>query len=183
MPKPRQWAVEAHPKRKQIIEALLSGASSRAVSRDIAPDISHQSINLYRRKVLKPAIRTAAKLVSTNNSADSPARTTAELVETSRQVCAAAPFVERLRADESRLERALDGSERERDWKGLAAVARVKQGGIRLEAELSGVLAAQQAGPVTNIMIVNASPEQVQTPIEVIDAEIIDVGASSPQDE
>lgn len=52
-------AIDRHPSRKKIIDAMLSGVSDRKVAK--MAGVSHVAVNAYRREVLQPQLETAAK--------------------------------------------------------------------------------------------------------------------------
>ena len=52
-------AIDRHPNRKKIIDAMLAGESDRKVAK--MAGVSHVAVNAYRREVLGPQLQTAAK--------------------------------------------------------------------------------------------------------------------------
>jgi len=52
-------AIDRHPNRKKIIDAMLAGESDRKIAK--MAGVSHVAVNAYRREVLQPQLETAAK--------------------------------------------------------------------------------------------------------------------------
>lgn len=157
MPAPGQWAVDNHENREQILAAMATGKDLPWIRANLAPDISRMALGRYRAKVALPALRNQLQQLAAKGNAVEPADIRKAGREVSEQVSAAQPILETLRADKERLDQAWSWAEGEVvekdgthvrqgfDAKGVAAIARVKQGGLRMEAELTGALDTQSS--------------------------------------
>jgi hypothetical protein len=178
MPAPGKWAVDAHPKRAEILAAMANGARDIDIHRNITPDISARTISKYRKAVFRPAV-TIALQVARN-------KPLSEMTEKPRdvlaQVSAADPILATMRAEAAQRNGWIGAAETDPEHGGTAnhqalySHDRNRLQQHRLHAELVGALTKETAGPTTNIMIINASPDQAKVPTEVLDAEIVDAG-------
>lgn len=186
MGRPGEWAVDSHPRRAEILEAMATGMTNIDIHRNIAPDISRHGLGNYRRKIFRPAATIALQLAENKSLKEISGSSTNVQDRATAQVSAAAPLLATMRKEAEQRNRWIGCAEDDPEGMNHQALYGHDRNRLqehRLHAELVGALTKETAGPVTNIMIVAAAPGQAEPPIDVIDGEIIDVGASSPQDE
>jgi hypothetical protein len=160
-------AVEDHPQRQAIIDALLAGESIRTVASRCVPPVSPASVQRYRAKVLKPAMRIArAKLQQVQqlgSNAQSPvelSRLQADLNHRANHAAqrienAAGPLLDRLAKKAHRREEWFTIARAKQDTRGFAALDSVDSRDIELEAKLTGAI---QTGESININVLVAVP-------------------------
>lgn len=179
MPASGKWAVDQHPNRDQIIKAMASGHRLDSIRSALAPSISREALGRYRRKIVAPGLGIALQLYAPKGLAETPAKNSTAIT----QVAAADPILATMHAEAEQRNRWIGKAEADPEHnkgpnhQALYGHDRNRLQGHRLHAELVGALTKETAGPVTNIMIVNAEPQQVKTPTDVLDAEVVDVGS------
>jgi transcriptional regulator with XRE-family HTH domain len=136
--------IDMHPDKKKLIDMLLAGVSCREVAK--VAGISHTAVANYKRKVIKPALRTAAKLREVNELQRDSVEAARETGELTRAVIAADPFISRVSRQYEHLDKAYQLAEDKEDPRAIAAVATADSRVTELHARLDGRLDAQPTG-------------------------------------
>ena len=110
MPLPRP-AIDLLPeaKRQQIVDALLSGRTTRDVAKMVG--ISFQQVAQYKRKHLYPAMHTAVRAVRQFGVEVESVSGVCQAVELTKSLTKGSPFLERHQQLWDRIENALDYAE------------------------------------------------------------------------
>ncbi len=143
-------AIDVHPQKQQIIDALLEGRPYGEILGWCNPPLCSKTLQRYKTGPLRDAIRRAEEkrrkkrarhLERLGASTLDPAKAqdrgavTKTLAETS-----ADPFLERLMERQARRERLLRVAEAKDDIRGYAMLDSCEHRDIRLQAELAGIL-------------------------------------------
>lgn len=177
--------------RSKIVSDLLSGASQTAVARKLG--VSRQAVSQYTRRVLRPAMQSAAKLQSLQGLSSDPSQLTAENKLLVRQAVSS-PFMERhsyvwdvVQESLERGRRAVqvtkDGDAVGEDLAVLAPLLNQAHKSLELLGKATGELQDKSAAPVVSIQIVvpanpSAAPRvEFGTGEGVIDVGFEDIGA------
>ncbi|MFH1635801.1 MAG: hypothetical protein ABIG63_17555 [Chloroflexota bacterium] len=166
-------AIESHPNKQKIIDAMLEGKPSRYIREHFAPDLHYTTIARYKRTTLAQHIRTARKLLQNNHTVVNSTHPAQQLAIATQQVSSAQPFVSRLKAREDRREGWMKKAEDKEDFRALAALDRNEHGDIRLEAELTGALAGQQQQPGAPAVVIVMPSLPGPQPADVVDVEVV----------
>lgn len=170
-------AIDKHPKRSQIIDAMEAGIPCREIQRTVAPDLHHSTISRYKRTSFDPAKKMALKMLEKEGITNIDERGSEDLARATEAVCAAGPYIRRLKEREERRERWMQSAEDKADFRALSSLDRNELGDIRLAAELTGVLAApQQANSGPYIVVIMP---QGRAELPVIDDAEVDVKLGS----
>jgi hypothetical protein len=205
---PNTPSIDALPAdiRQQVIDKLIAGASSRAVSQWLSQRghrVSFAAVNRYNQKCIKPALKIGAQIQQTqalerkqDTSLVESARAVADVT---KQVLKAEPVLARTEwvwdelkggVEETRADWVTDPADKKRrefrpaDIKARASLLNVARGLIETEAKAlmhPGFVAAAVT-PVTQNNTIIVMPgrtafEQVQPQAEVIDVEVIDASS------
>lgn len=179
-------AVESHPKRKEIIDALLSGESARSVVKRLGLSLSHHCLSRYMKENVAPALRRntiASKVIRQSGLANERG----ELDENSRQVMdatkaalAANPIIARVEKKYSRYDRWFAGAEEQGDFRALASIDGAESKALELHARLSGLLDGPQSQSHSIVLIMPQSalpqapaPRQIEQ-ADVIECQVVD---------
>lgn len=175
-------AIEGHPQRHKIIEALLAGQTLKQIAAWTEPAVSTAAICRWRRNAIAPANQALSAIAPNNDIHAIPtaAHVDHQAVTRVALLNAADPFLTAVAHQTTRrarwmrdIEDAGDYSDNGPDYKTLAVLDRNDQSGLELHARLAGRLDAP-AQNQTNIMIVcpASHTEAVQEP----DVVTIDIG-------
>lgn len=176
MPVSGQWAVDIHPNRDQIIQAMAAGTALLEIRRTLCPNISRDALGRYRKQIVAPGMNVALQLSDPKRLSEVPGKEGHAL----RQVSASEPILAALRADRERRDTWIDKAEVGPDGMDHHALIGHDRNNLsqhRLHAELTGALSKEQVGPVTNIMIVATAPQDAASPHQ---AEVVDVQDLAP---
>ena len=170
-------AVEKHPQRQQIIDAILAGESLRAIGARVVPHLHHTSIARFKLQLLKPAIHSLRGVSPERNRMKSLALSAGINGDAGEQASLAQDAVRQeihnsvSKLDE-RLEAWIADAEKANEGKplhpALSAHTRNVLSSLELRAKLSGLLTD---GTVTTINVAmvqaDSSPSQAQEPPSV----------------
>jgi hypothetical protein len=165
------YAVDGHPERAKIIEAILAGIPVRQIAQSIGPPpISHHAIAKYRRDVVVPTLKNSSVLSKVLHfQGVNPVECLQDRGE--RELARAAlvsdPVMERLRQRAAERERLMAIAEAKEDIRGWAAVDRNDLTALELEAKLTGRLEAGSGG----------NPVQIVVPVTVNVSDNVEGGA------
>jgi transcriptional regulator with XRE-family HTH domain len=171
-------SIDQHPKRNQIIDAILAGQSLRKVAK--LAGVSHTAIADYKRKVVAPAVKNSAKSLVKNNVPAEVSEHIQECTELTHQAVAENPVISRVLEKMERYPRWLQAAENAADYRALSSLDGAETRTLELQAKLLGLL-QDTAGTTTNVQILvlppstrPESPQSAQGQIgggEVIDVE------------
>ena len=165
--------IDQHPKRNQIIDALLAGQSSRAVAK--LAGVSHTQVADYKRKVVLPALKNAGKTLERNNVPEEIAEKVQETVALTKLAAAENPVLTRIEKKYERYDRWIDGAEKKEDFRTCASIDGAETKALELQARMLGLIDAPVS--TTNIAVVLLASDQRQAPARqaIPDAEVIDI--------
>jgi uncharacterized protein YdcH (DUF465 family) len=183
-PAPPIPSIEALPAhlRSQLVDKLISGVSSRDVSAwllQAGHKVSHQAINRYSQRTVRPSIRLGAQLSRIqsleNKSGTDLIDSARHLHSVTKQVVTADPILQRIAAKYARIDRVIDKAEQNEQYSAVAALEAADTRALTLEAQLSGRLQQNSGGnTVVQIAVMAAQPHSAEMPI--IDVQIAEVG-------
>jgi hypothetical protein len=148
-------AIDTHPQRDKILEALLNNESPQSIAKWINPPINHTSIWRYRRNRIEPKLKQAAETAKTlQQNALLAARASVAVPDdvirdAAYASVAADPIMSRVLAKYQRYD---DMYAKTVDPQGFSSIDRAETQALTLHANLTGRL--QQAGPSTVVQIV-----------------------------
>ncbi len=171
----QQPAIDTHPQREKIIEALLNEESPQSISKWVNPPLSHVAIWRYRSNKIIPKLsevqRTAKAMQE--NILQAASKGIAVNPELFKAVTSAAvdadPLLQRINRKYERYENLASSAAEVLDYQGFAAVDRAETQTMRLHAELTGRL--QQAQSTTLVQIVVGSESRENTVERADDAQ------------
>lgn len=172
--------IESHPKRKEIIDAILSGASLRNVADRYG--ISNMAVHRYKKNVVAPAVLGRPlhpQVLGANKLATEAVAQVTEARNVAQSAIALAPVLQRIQARAEKREKLLEAAGGDKDYRGFAALDTCEHRDIRLECELTGLLQNQQA-PSTVINLVCAQVDISAAPV-ADEGEVLDI-SPVPQD-
>lgn len=176
------FAVDTHPQREKIIQALLDNEPPKKIAKWVNPPISHVSIWRYRTRKVKPVLERAvktAKLLQTANvplKDDKPTDTGIAAIDLARDALTDDPLLSRVLMKYRRYDRWFDEAERQNNFAALANIDRAETGALTLHGNLSGRLQAPN-GSAIQIVIGDGSFKNGEDHEETGMAEkIVDLG-------
>jgi hypothetical protein len=180
----QQPAVDTHPQREKIIEALVAGESPQSISKWCNPPINHVSIWRYRRNRIEAKlsqVQQTAKALQDNiiqATRDNGVVDPAVIHAATSALTTADPIMSRVLAKYSRYDDMLAKAQETGDLGGFAAVDRAETQALTLHANLTGRL--QSAAPTTLVQIVIGQDTR-ETPVNRPDdapGETIEIAAT-----
>src|SRR3954469_3930478 len=163
----------------------MNGRSDASIAAQLG--ISRQAVSKYRRRVIHPALRTAAQLQSLHSGRPEPQLLTSEVNEVARNVIAASPFKERLHATWDFIDRNLrraehavqiiDGDPVADDLAILAPLINQAHKNLELLGKASGELQDRPAAPSIAIQVVVPAGDYRPHLAQLDDSGVIDVGS------
>jgi hypothetical protein len=152
-------AIDTHPQREKIIQALLDNEPPKKIAKWVNPPISHVSIWRYRSTRLKPVLKRAvntAKLLQSANVPLSDGKPTAEgvkAIELAKDALVDDPLLSRVTAKYERYDRWYSQAEETKDFGALASIDRAETTALSFHAELTGRLQGATSGTLVQIVI------------------------------
>ena len=173
-------AVESHPQRKYIIEALTNGVPLRKLAATLDPPIYFTSLQRYKLAMVKPALRNAhalaqvlakSKTISDEDLQQITATTAAQAIQAQPVI---QPYLARIAKHQETIDSAIVNAQADQDGRTAAALIATDLKGMELHARLNHCLDAP-AGPAIAIQIVVPTAAQVRTgPAD--DGDVVDIG-------
>jgi hypothetical protein len=167
--------------RQQTIDRLLSGESARAVSRYLDMQgykLSHAAVARYNSKVVRPALKTGAKLQRLQSLAETPREQLVETAALTQEALAADPILSRIRAKQARMDRVLVKAEESENYSAVAALEAADTRALDLEARVTGRLQATTNSTTIQVAVMYqaAPPAQIaESQGEIIDVDVAEV--------
>lgn len=162
-------AVETHPQREQIVQALINGETPKKIAKWVNPRLSHVAIYNYRNAKFQPAMNaavTAATVASAYSTAklqeiaDNPTRTNQALTELTQTALTADPIRARLAQHQATvdatLERTVSGEKP--DPRGVAALIAADLKSLELDCRLTGRLDTRPTTGDVNLAVLVGIP-------------------------
>ncbi len=186
-------AVESHPQRQYIIDALLNGRPVRAIAATLDPPIHFTALQRYKLKVIRPAVNKAvavAKLtgnVATNTktiktqdiSEVESAAVLRDATNVLRTSDITEPYLARIREHQQTVDSAIGFACDNEDPRSVAALIATDLKGLELHARLCGVSldgAQTAAGANINLAVMVSVPRStVDDPAPSVDVTCVDV--------
>jgi hypothetical protein len=186
-------AVETHPQRKRIIDALLAGQSVRAIAATLDPPMHYTALDRYRREKMQPALRNAAQSAKVLARATSipaneiPPETAVSLNRAAARALQDAPIVQpylaRIAEHQQTIDAAIGFACDNEDPKAVAALVTTDLKGMEFHARLMGVSldGPRQAATEVNLTLMLPIPRAlpVEAPRQLAPA---DVEFSDPEE-
>jgi hypothetical protein len=180
-----QTAIESHPQRQSILEALAAGQSPQKISKWCNPPLSHVAIWRYRRNHGLPAMQRAETIVKALQKQGllkdgEEIGNRAEAIKTvTEQVALDDPILSRIQKSYDRMDGAFATITETKAYDQLAALENAESRKIELHARVTGRL-NDNAGTTNNVQILvlppSTRPESLQSAQGQIGAgEVIDV--------
>jgi hypothetical protein len=183
-------AVDTHPQREKIIDALMRGIGCKTIAKTVKPKISPVSIWRYQRDKLKPALARATEAGKSLVTADIPdvnGLTAQEAEIVKRETVAALdadPFIARVQKHEAVLDAAITrtglGEGEAFDPRALASLIGADVKRTELWARLAGRLDAPQSQSHSIVVVMpqsaippGPSMRQIEA-ADVIECKVID---------
>lgn len=167
--------IDTHPDKQKIVNAILAGLPLRKVAE--MAGVSRQTVNVYRRKVLRPALQAAIKVRENQSVTNDVAQQVAETATLANHIATGDPLLSRLESRGPVIDRNIDRADKSSDFKGLSGLLRADRDHVELIARLTGRLDAPQQS-TTNVFIAlmpNAQQAQAPKPEPQIKGETYDV--------
>jgi hypothetical protein len=152
-------AIETHPQRQKIIDAIISGQGCDTIARNAKPRLNKVTVWRYAKNVVKPALEKAAAGAKVLAAADlqlPPPNGITEnqgAIDATRAVIAADPILSRMEQRRLDRERLLKTAEDSADLRGWAAIDRNDISATELEARLTGRLDSQPTGGQVAVVV------------------------------
>jgi transcriptional regulator with XRE-family HTH domain len=137
--------------KKKVLDAILAGQSLRKVAK--LAGVSHTVIADYKRRVVYPALKTAAKIQEVQGIPETGGEIIQESANLTRAVIAADPILSRMEQRRLDRERLLKTAEDSADLRGWAAIDRNDISATELEARLTGRLDSQPTGGQVAVVV------------------------------
>ena len=169
-------AIDCHPQRNLIVDALLRGDPDAEIVAVIEPKLSTKTLQRYRNGPLKDAIQKANERRLARQKRQLDLSVPQDRGAVQRAVSEGEdPFLSRLMERKARRDCWLRDAEGEKDWRALAALDRTEFQDVEFEAKLVGRF--DSTVPATNTMVILLAGElrQAPAPSPIPDAEIIDI--------
>ncbi len=146
-------AVENHPDKDRIINALLSGMSLRKLAATLDPPIHFTSLQRYKLQKVRPVTRNAHAIAKILGK--SKAMTAEQLADVTRELATEAilaapvadPYLARTAQHRQTIDEALIDAKADKDGKTIAVLIGTDLKGLELDARLTGRLESRQSGP------------------------------------
>jgi hypothetical protein len=152
-------AIETHPQRQKIIDAIISGQGCDTIARNAKPRLNKVTVWRYAKNVVKPALEKAAAGAKVLAAADlqlPPPNGITEnqgAIDATRAVIAADPFVSRIQKQYDHLDEGYRLAREARDPRAIAAVASADSRANELHAKLEGRLDSQPTGSQVAVVV------------------------------
>jgi len=164
------YAVDRHPQRQKIIDALLSGESPKSIVRWITPSIHFTNIFRYKRLVVLPALKRATQTAKILDQQDlnlapvSPQIQENNAVVATSQALAEEPLLRRLSAKFARMDGAIKETLEAKDFDVYARLEAVEARTLELLGKATmhpGFVASAPAANAgaTNVVIILPNPD------------------------
>lgn len=146
--------IDNHPKRDEIVTAILAGQPLRQVAK--LAGMSHTAVQNYVKRIVRPAVLSSAKarsMLQTNPSAEGTIRTiceTKQIAKDAANSAALAPIMNRLAERQADQLELLKEAKKAKDFRGFASIDNCEHKDIELTCRLLGLLDSQTAN-TTNI--------------------------------
>jgi transcriptional regulator with XRE-family HTH domain len=137
--------------KKKVLDAILAGQSLRKVAK--LAGVSHTVIADYKRRVVHPALKTAAKIQEVQGIPETGGEIIQESANLTRAVIAADPFVSRIQKQYDHLDEGYRLAREARDPRAIAAVASADSRANELHAKLEGRLDSQPTGSQVAVVV------------------------------
>lgn len=184
--------VESHPQKQEIIDALLSGSTLRAIAVTLDPPVSVMALCRYRKSIVRPALRRAAAVAKVQKLSDANGKTMERhgITAVSDDVAPALvqeaslalkhaemtdPYLARIAKHQATIDAAIAEAD---DGKTIAALVGVDYKGIELDARLTGRLDHDKPNQSISLAVMVNIPRAIPDAPKPIPA--IDVSFSSP---
>ena len=147
-------SVADHPQSKLIAEMLLKQVPLRKIAESVTPKVSAMALQRYKVSVLQP---TARALTLAKSMEDLPDQR--KTIQALQSVATVAPHLARIEKRQADIDETIEAARKEKDARGVAALATADLKGIELAMRATGLLAAPDAASVTvNIVCPYAAP-------------------------
>ena len=139
-------AVESHPQREKIIEALLNGESAKKIAKWVNPRLSHVAIYNFRNAKVSPALTGVSQIANSlqakviGTEVSSPESRQQAVKDATRTALTLNPILERMERRRLDRERILQQAEADKDYRAWAAVDRNEITATELEMRATGQL-------------------------------------------
>lgn len=136
--------------RQKVLDMLLQGKSLRAVAEFAG--LSHTSVQDYKRKVVLPAIRAAAKVQALQQVESSSSEMVRQQTSLTKDIVRSSPFRDRLEQLWGRVDRSLTQAEQNKELGMMAPLLNQAHKNVELLGRVTGEL--EVSAPTVAIQIV-----------------------------
>lgn len=149
--------IDTHPDKQKIVNAILAGLPLRKVAE--MAGVSRQTVNVYRRKVLRPALRAAIKVRENQAVTSDAAQQVAETAELTNHIATGDRLLSRLESRDAVVDRNIRKADKASDFKGLSSLLRADRDNMELHARLTGRLDSGTVNKTAVIICLGAPGE------------------------
>lgn len=154
-------AVDSHPQKKAIVEALLARVPLRQIAATLDPPLHFASLQRYKLAVVRPAVKNAhalarvvgqAKSMTEEQISDLANAASGQAIQAQH---VADPYLDRIAKHQQTVDDSLTDARAEKDGRTVAALIGADLKGMELDARLTGRLDSGNSS-TTNIYMLTA---------------------------